>query len=179
LRKRAITLVVSGAIPLLLSLLYGYPKIPIWDSLRRFAHVTRLNDLFWWLIEETIWPNPHQKNYHYNVILIICVGVVSLLAFWNWKRAMLWVLGTTLVLSPVLHPWYCTWILPLATWRRAFAWHVLSITLFAYFLFWNERLFALPWHSEPWLRAIIAVPPLVAGMWAYLAPRSTAAMGDA
>ena len=168
---RAITLAVSAAIPLCLSFLYGYPTIPIWDSLRRFAHVTRLNDLFWWLIEETIWPNPHQKNYHYNVILLITVAVVSLLAWWNWKRAMLWVLGATLIFSPVLHPWYCTWILPLATWRRAFAWHVLSITLFAYFLFWNERIFLLPWHSEPWLRAIIAVPPLAAGLWLYVAPR--------
>lgn len=159
---RAITLAVSAAIPLGLSLLYGYPTVPIWDSLRRFAHVTRLNDLFWWLIEETIWPNPHQKNYHYNVILIIAIAVVSLLAWWNWKRAMLWVLGAALILSPVLHPWYCTWILPLATWRRAFAWHVLSVTLFAYFLFWNERIFALPWHSEPWLRVIIIGPPIIA-----------------
>jgi hypothetical protein len=169
---RAITLAVSAAIPLCLSLLYGYPTIPIWDSLRRFAQVTRLNDLFWWLIEETIWPNPHQKNYHYNVILFIAVVVVSLLAFWNWKRAMLWVLGTALVLSPVLHPWYCTWILPLATWRRAFAWHVLSITLFAYFLFWNERLFALPWHSEPWLRVVIIAPALAAAIWTGLTQRS-------
>jgi alpha-1,6-mannosyltransferase len=169
---RAITLLVSGAIPLLLSLLYGFPKVPIWDSLRSFAHVTRVNDLFWWLIEETIWPNPHQKNYHYNVILIICVAVISLLAWWNWKRAMLWVLGIALILSPVLHPWYCTWILPLATWRRAFAWHVLSITLFAYFLFWNERLFALPWHAEPWTRAIVIVPPLIAAIWIGLTQRT-------
>jgi alpha-1,6-mannosyltransferase len=165
---RAITLAVSAAIPFGLSLFYGYPTVPIWDSLRRFAHVTRLNDLFWWLIEETVWPNPHQKNYHYNVILLITVAVVSLLAWWNWKRAMSWVLGTALVLSPVLHPWYCTWILPLATWRRAFAWHVLSITLFAYFLFWNERIFALPWHSEPWLRAVIIGPPLVAMIFELL-----------
>ena len=169
---RAITLAVSAAIPFGLSLLYGYPTIPIWDSLRRFAHVTRLNDLFWWLIEETIWPNPHQKNYHYNVILIFAVVVVSILAFWNWKRAMLWVLGTALILSPVLHPWYCTWILPFATWRRAFAWHVLSVTLFAYFLFWNERLFALPWHAEPWLRVIIIGPPLVAATWIGLTQRA-------
>lgn len=161
---RAVTLIVSAAIPLLLSLFYGYPRIPIWESLRRFAHVTRLNDLFWWLIEETIWPNPHQKNYHYNVILFIAVAVISFAFFWNWKRGMLWALGTALILSPVLHPWYCTWILPLATWRRAYAWHVLSVTLFAYYLFWNERLFALPWHSEPWLRAIIAIPPLAAGL---------------
>jgi alpha-1,6-mannosyltransferase len=171
---RAIMLVVSAAIPFLLSLFYGYPKIPIWESLRRFAHVTRLNDLSWWLIEETIWPNPHQKNYHYNVILFIAVALISLALFWNWKRGLLWSLGTALILSPVLHPWYCTWILPLATWRRAYAWHVLSVTLFAYYLFWNERLFALPWHSEPWLRAIIAVPPLAAGLWLGLADRTPA-----
>ena len=159
---RAVTLAVSGAIPLSLSLIYGYPKIPIWDSLRQFAHVTRLNDLFWWLVEETLWRNPHQKNYRYNVIILICVALVSLLFWRNWKRGMLWVLGVALILSPVLHPWYCTWVLPLATWRRAFAWHVLSISLFAYFLFWNERIFVLPWHSEPWLRLLIIGPPLLA-----------------
>ncbi len=133
--------------------------------MRQFAHVTRLNDLFWWLIEETVWPNPRQKNYHYNVIIVICVVLVSLLFFRNWKRGMLWALGTALVLSPVLHPWYCTWILPLAAWRRSLTWPVLSISLFAYFLFWNERLFLLPWRAEPWMRLIIIVPPLVAAIW--------------
>ena len=161
---RAITLIVSVGIPWLLSLLYGYPKVPIWDSLGRFAYVTRLNDLFWWAIEETVWPNPHQKNYHYNVIIVVCVMLVSLLFWRNWKRGMLWVLGTALILSPVFHPWYCTWILPVAAWRRSFTWYVLSITIFAYFLFWNERLFALPWHAEPWLRAIIIVPTLTAAL---------------
>jgi alpha-1,6-mannosyltransferase len=169
---RAVTLALSAAIPLGLSLLYGYPTIPIWDSLRRFAHVTRLNDLFWWLIEETVWPNPHQKNYHYNVIIVICVVLVSLLFWRNWKRGMIWAFGTALILSPVLHPWYCSWILPLAAWRRAYTWFVLSITLFAYFLFWNERLFLLPWRSEPWMRAIIIVPPLAAVALMGLARRS-------
>ena len=161
---RAITLLVSVGIPALLSTFYGYPKINIWESLGRFAYVTRLNDLFWWLIEETVWPNPHQKNYHYNVILIICVALVSLLFWRNWKRGMIWAFGTVLILSPVLHPWYCTWILPLAAWRRAYTWFVFSVTLFAYFLFWNERLFALPWHAEPWMRAIIMVPTLAAAI---------------
>jgi hypothetical protein len=169
---RAITLVVSAAIPALLSTVYGWPELHIWESLGRFAHVTRLNDLFWWLIEETVRPNPDQKNYHYNVILVISVALVSLLFFRNWKRGMLWVLGTALVLSPVLHPWYCTWILPLAAWRRAWAWFVFSITLFAYFLFWNERLFAVPWQAEPWMRAIIIVPPLAAAIWLGLTQRT-------
>ena len=157
---RAIALLLSVAIPALLSLIYGAPKIHIWDSLGQFAYVSRLNDLFWWVIEETIWPNPHQKNYHYNVILVACVFFVSLLFIRNWKRGMLWALGVALILSPVLHPWYCTWILPMASWRRARAWHVLSVTLFAYFLFWNERLFRLPWHAEAWMRGIIIAPVL-------------------
>jgi alpha-1,6-mannosyltransferase len=172
LRFRAITLVVSVGIPALLSFFYGYPKVPIWESLRRFAYVTRLNDLFWWLIEETAWPNPHQKNYHYNVVLVICVALVSLLFWRNWKRGMIWALGTALILSPVLHPWYCTWILPLAAWRRSFTWYVLSVTLFAYFLFWNERLFALPWHAEPWMRAIIIVPTIAAAILFGIARRT-------
>lgn len=162
---RALALLVSLAIPALLSMLYGFPQLPIWNSLRSFAYVTRLNDLFWWLIEETVWPNPRQKNYHYNVIIVSVVLVLSLLFFRNWRRGMLCVLGAALILTPVLHPWYCTWILPLAAWRRVEPWFVLSVTLFAYFLFWNERLFALPWHSELWLRGIIIVPPLIATLF--------------
>ena len=151
-----------AAIPAALSFPFGFPKVRIWDSLGQFADVSRVNDLFWWLIEDTFWTNPHQKNYHYNVTLIVCVVVISFVFIRNWKRGMLWVMGAALVLSPVLHPWYCTWILPIASWRRVYAWHVLSITLFAYYLFWDEQLFALPWHAEPWMRALIMAPVLAA-----------------
>ena len=162
LRQRAVVLVLSLAIPAALSLLYGYPRVPIWQSLDDFAYVTRVNDLFWWIVEETVWPNPRQKNYQYNVILVAAVALVSLFFYRDWKRGTVWVLGTALILSPVLHPWYCTWILPFAAWRRVLPWHVLSVTLFAYFLFWNERLFLLPWRSELWLRGIIMLPPIAA-----------------
>ncbi|HEY1769554.1 MAG TPA: phospholipid carrier-dependent glycosyltransferase [Chthoniobacterales bacterium] len=162
LGRRAIALVVSLLIPGALSLCFGVPRVPIWNSLGRFIYVTRLNDMFWWLIEDTFWPNPHQKNYHYNVIIIVAVVIVALLLMRNWKRGLLWSLGTALFFSPVLHPWYCTWILPFAAWRRVAAWQVLSVTIFAYYLFWDERLFLLPWHAEPWLRGLIFIPPIVA-----------------
>ena len=171
LGRRAWALAISVVIPALLSLPFGVPRVPIWDSLGRFIYVTRLNDIFWWMIEDTFWPNPHQKNYHYNVIILIAVLVVSLLFVRQWKRGLLWAMGTALVLSPVLHPWYCTWILPLAAWRRVGAWQVLSVTLFAYYLFWDERLFLLPWHSELWLRAIILLPPLIALLFSLAAKR--------
>jgi alpha-1,6-mannosyltransferase len=162
LRWRAVVLTLTAIIPVLFALPFGFPKVRIWDSLAQVTHLSRLNDLFWWLIEDTIWPNPHQRSFHYLPIMIVCVVAVSFLFARNWRRGMVWALGAVLALSPILHPWYCTWILPLATWRRAYGWHVLSITLFAYYLFWDERLFALPWHADPWMRALIIAPVLAA-----------------
>jgi hypothetical protein len=173
LRRRALALVVSLAIPTVLAMLYGFPQIHVWNSLSDFAYSTRLNDLFWWTIEETVWPNPRQKNYHYNVVIVVAVICVSLVFVRNWRRGLLWVMGTVLVLSPVLHPWYCTWIIPLAAWRRVDPWQMLSVTLFAYYLFWNERLFSLPWHSELWLRGIITLPPLIAMLFLFLRRQET------
>src|SRR5207302_8902809 len=77
-------------------------------------------------------------------------------------RGMRWSLCSGVMLAAVLDASYVTWILPVATWRRAFAWHFLSGTIFAYYLFYNERLFGLPWHAEPWLRGIIVLPVLFA-----------------
>ena len=166
LGRRAWALGLSLGIPALLSLPFGVPQVPIWQSLGKFVYVARLNDMFWWLIEETFWPNPHQKNYQYNVVIVLAVVLISFFFIRNWRRGLLWSMGTALILSPVLHPWYVTWILPLAAWRRVDAWQVLSVTIFAYYLFWNERLFLLPWHSEPWLRGFILIPPIVATLLA-------------
>ena len=162
LRWRAIALALTALIPVLFSFAFGFPKVRIWESLGQFTQLSRLNDLFWWSIEETVWPNPHQRSFHYYPILVVCVIAVSFLFVRNWKRGMLWALGVVLVLSPILHPWYCVWILPLAAWRSAYAWNVLSVTLFSYYLFWDERLFGLPWHAEPWLRGLIIAPVLAA-----------------
>ena len=158
LRWRAVVLILSAAFPLWCSRLFGFPQVHTWHPLGPIGSLSRLNDLFWWVIEDLFWPNPHQRTFHYLPIITLCLIAVSLFFIRDWKRGMLWVLGTAVALSPILYPWYNTWVLPLAAWRRAPAWQVLSITLFAYYLFWDERLFALPWHAEPWMRALIIAP---------------------
>jgi len=161
LRQRAIGLAITALIPILLSVPFGFPKISIWDSVGQITQLPRLNDLFWWVVE-AVWDNPHQRNFRYFPIIVACVIAVSFFFIRDWKRGILWALGAVLVLSPILHPWYVIWILPFATWRGAYAWHVLSITLFSYYLFWDEQLFGLPWHAEPWMRALIIAPVLAA-----------------
>jgi hypothetical protein len=41
-------------------------------------------------------------------------------------------------------------------------------------LFWNERLFALPWHAEPWMRGIIILPPIFLAVFAAARERERA-----
>ncbi len=142
-----------------LSLSYSPPFGNLYGD---FNHISRLNDLFWWLIEDTVLPNWHQQYYRYDVVILAVSALIGLAFVRNWQRGLLWSLAVTIILAPVLHAWYATWLLPIATWRRAFAWHFLSVTIFAYYLFFNERLFALPWHAEPWMRGMIALPVLFA-----------------
>jgi hypothetical protein len=165
LRGYAVTLLPGILIPLISGFAVGIHSFAPSNFFGDFAQVSRLNDLFWWILEDTIWPNWHQQHYRYDLVIII-VSTISALAFVrNWNRGMLWSLSAAIILAPVLHPWYVTWILPLATWRRAFAWHLLSVTIFAYYLFFNQRgLFAveLPWHADPWLRGLIILPVVFA-----------------
>ena len=53
LGRRAWALLVSLLIPALLGLPFGFPQINIWSSLGKWVYVARLNDMFWWIIEDT------------------------------------------------------------------------------------------------------------------------------
>jgi len=165
LRAYAVALPLGSLIPVMSGFAVGIPSFAPSNLFGDFAPISRLNDLFWWVLEDTIWPNWHQQHYRYDLVIIIVSAITALALARNWKRAMFWSLGAAIIFAPVLHPWYLTWILPLATWRRAFAWHLLSVTIFAYYLFFNQRgLFAveLPWHADPWLRGLIILPVVFA-----------------
>jgi alpha-1,6-mannosyltransferase len=158
LRRYFIILIAAITVPLAAMSVFHFPSIG--NLFGDFNHVSRLNDLFWWLIEETVLPNWHQRYFRYDVVILVVVAVIGVIFARNWRRGLLWSLAVAIILAPVLHAWYVTWILPVATWRRAHAWHFLGVTIFAYYLFFNERLFALPWHAGPLMRGMIVLPVL-------------------
>jgi alpha-1,6-mannosyltransferase len=165
LRRYFFMLAAAIAVPLAAMSVFQFPTAG--NLFGDFNHVSRLNDLFWWLIEETILPNWHQRYFRYDVVILVVAAVVTIAFLRNWSRGLLWSMAVAIILAPVLHAWYVTWILPVATWRRAYLWHFLAVTIFAYYLFFDERLFNLPWHAEPWMRGIILLPVLfVAAMLA-------------
>lgn len=125
--------------------------------LRDFADVTRFNELFVW-----IFPNPWQRNWPVTTLLIVAVAVIAVRLRRDWARSALWVTGTMLILSPVLHPWYATWILPLAIRRRQHAWTVLSVSALSAFFLWDTTALWTEWQPNLLTRALVIVPPLLA-----------------
>ena len=60
-------------------------------------------------------------------------------------------IGTFLVLTPTLHPWYLTWIIPFLCFNKNRAWLVLTGTVICYY-FMNHELFSkMIWYNNEWV----------------------------
>lgn len=125
-----------------------------------FAEVTRFNDLLWWLIESIIGPNVFGRNWPFTLVLGVVVAWLSWRHRRDWSRGVLAVLGALLICSPTLHPWYATWILPFAVWRRSHVWTVLSLSVLAALLLWEGTLFWSAWEPNLLTRTLVLAPPL-------------------
>ena len=85
----------------------------------------------WWFMKgpfavlETVTGDPLRAR---SVAAVIVVGVIGWTTWGAFEldRALLWVLGAGLILTPTLHPWYVLWILPMAVLHRSRAWLLLS-----------------------------------------------------
>ena len=156
--RRWRALLVALAIPAALSIPYG--GVTVLKSLRGFAEVTRFNDLVWWTVEAVTGPNPFGRNWPFTLAMLLALGVIAWRMRGDFPRALLWSLGAMLLLSPVLHPWYVTWILPFAVWRGQHAWTVLSLSALAALLLWETTPLWQAWQPNAVTRALVMAPPL-------------------
>lgn len=181
LRKRSFLLLLSVAVPWLLARPYGGPSV-VTATLAEYSRVTRFNDLGWWIFELPFWPSwltaaidagwaallPYVRLslWYENSRMAVLLALTMLFVTWrfrdDWPRAALWVLGAVLLLSPTVHPWYVTWILPLACWRRQFAWFILSLSITIALLVWEAGPCWAEWEMNPVLHLLVTVPPLFA-----------------
>lgn len=164
LHRRAAALLLSMGIPAALTLPYGGPRVVL-EPLLGFTRVTRFNDLVWGWIEALTIRNPYGRNWPFTLALVLAVLVITWKFRADWRRGALWVLGAALLLSPVVHPWYLTWILPLAVWRGQIAWTVLSLSVITALLLWETTPLWTAWQPNFLTRSLVVLPPLVAWIW--------------
>ena len=160
LRRRAAALLLSIGIPAALTLPYGGPSVVL-EPLLAFTRITRFNDLVWGWIEAVTVRNPYGRNWPFTLALVLAVSVIVWKFRADWRRSALWGLGAALLLSPVLHPWYVTWILPLAVWRGQIGWTILSLSSLTALLLWETTPLWTAWQPNFLTRSLVVLPPLV------------------
>jgi hypothetical protein len=88
-----------------------------------------------------------------GLIFAIVLAFVTLRRF-EPVRATLWIMGTLVLVTPVLHPWYVLWVLPFAALRRAWSWFVLGSTAALAYLpldgWWRDQIWKAP-ALVPWV----------------------------
>jgi hypothetical protein len=176
LGRRCLWLGIAALIPLALTLPYGGPSTAH-EQLGEFARVARSNDLLWGLAEASLWGS-RTDNTAYNATLFAAAAALGFFLRHHPARAALAILGISLVLTPSLHPWYAAWILPFAALRRSLPWMVFGVSSLALLLKWDE----LPWEPlldrDATIRALVALPPLVAWLWARRNARAAGTRHD-
>ena len=112
--------------------------------------------------------------YGANVPRSVCSAVVLMLfaivVLWRWlwrKRAPLdahlrWILGTLIVVSPTVHFWYLTWIIPLVCLRPSLPWLTFSITAGSYFFVWINAAGESGWSLKLWQQCLFWGPFVLA-----------------
>lgn len=103
---------------------YAGAGTALFDGLRTYSE-------HWWFMKgpfavlETMTGDPLRARALAGVVVVGVIGWTAWRSF-ELDRALLWVLGTGIILTPTLHPWYVLWILPMAILRGSRAWLLLS-----------------------------------------------------
>ena len=116
-------LVAFGLTGLALYAPYAGAGLELFTGLRTYSE-------HWWFMKgafvlfESIAGDPLQARRLAGLSVILVVGWTAYARF-DLERALLWILGAGMILTPTLHPWYVLWMLPMAALRSARAWLLL------------------------------------------------------
>lgn len=113
-----------------------------------------VHSLLTWLLDSS-----HSASVAVALLYIGCWFI----AFWMMLRGQLWsallvAFGGLLVLSPIIHFWYLTWVLPLVVLRPKLSWISLSVTFSLYLLVWHNEQTIGQWSLPLWAKWMFWLP---------------------
>ena len=156
-------LAAAVLVPLLLYVPYVGAGPALFDGLRTYGDLWEFNSGTYRILERL--PG------HPDVAKWIGASIVGVIAWWaalrRWplERALLWTIGSALLLSPTLHPWYLLWVLPFACLSANRGWLLFSGTVFLAYAGRGAYLATGAWPEPAWLASLIHAPPLALLAW--------------
>jgi len=170
-RRHGLT-AMAGFVATLVVLYAPYAKAgpALFDGLRTYSE-------HWWFMKgafsglETMTGDPLRAR---HLAAVIVLGVIGWTAWREFEldRALLWVLGAGMILTPTLHPWYVLWILPMAVLRRSHAWLLLSGLAFTGYFGLGSYQDTGEWAQPGIVRAVLWLPFLAMLIYDAWAARS-------
>ena len=155
-RYGARLLAACTGVLVLFHLPYAEAGSALWAGLVTYAEHWRAYEGAFAIIEAVL-PGPMASRY-LSGVLVLAVVARAMLANFDAERALFWILGAGLLLSPTFHPWYALWILPFAALRRNRAWILLSGLAFVTYWGLGPYLESGAWPRPLWTRILLWLP---------------------
>lgn len=133
------------------------------DGLRAYARHWSANEGAFALID-ALAGDPVRARLAVGALVLAVVACVTWRGF-TVEKALLWIIGTGLLLSPTVHPWYTLWILPMAALRESRPFLLLGGL--AFLGYWGLASYEATgvWPQPPWTRAALWAPVWLMLLW--------------
>ena len=112
-----------------------------------------------------IWKQSTQYNWIYGIPLVLGVGILiwNIHKFFNFSQSYFFIL---LTLSPIVHAWYFTWLVPFAVVNRNLGTKLISLSAFIYFVLKHQQaLGENNWLLTPMERFGLWLPLIIGFIW--------------
>ena len=149
----------------------GVGPAALTEGLRTYARHWSANEGAFAVIAHLV-GDPVRARAAVAVLVLAVTGYVTWRRF-SVERALLWIIGAGVLLSPTVHPWYVLWLLPMAALRG----HAPFLLLggLAFLGYWGLAAYEATgvWPQPGWNRAAMWVPVWGMLLW-RLVPRGGA-----
>jgi len=137
--------------------------VNVLGSLGVFAATWRANDfVFGWLVHDSGDPQAALlAAKRWGVVIVAVVWLIAVLLRRPWPSVFSWTVGAALLVSPVAHPWYVTWLIPGLVFLPHVAWLAWSGLVVLAYLPLPGFLNGVGWVESPPAKLVQYLPVLV------------------
>lgn len=137
---------------------YAGAGLQLFAGLQAYLLKWRFNDAFFSLLYELLRdPALGQDEAALHQAKLLCTGILGAVVLWAcWRGGDLYrgafaIMGTYLLLTPTLHPWYLMWVLPFLALFPVPAWLYLSGAVFLAYDVLSGYSNTGIWEERPWV----------------------------